>query len=302
MIYLDGILNILKPPGMTSHDVVSVVRKKINMKKVGHTGTLDPNAVGVLPICVGKATKISQFLLDGKKKYRAELTLGIETDTEDMYGEIIKRLPVNSTKEEIESSILSFIGEYDQVPPMYSALKVNGKKLYELAREGIDIERKSRQVVIYNIDIIKIDNDKVMFDVLCSKGTYIRTLCKDIGRKLGCGGVMSFLLRTEASGFNLDTSVTIEELIEMDDVNSILLPLDFPLEHMPKVIVKSSYSKQALNGNRIFPYYLNNKLDIPLETEVRIYLEEEFIGFGIVKCDDSEQNYIKFLRLLFERK
>lgn len=302
MIYLDGILNILKPPGMTSHDVVSVVRKKINMKKVGHTGTLDPNAVGVLPICVGKATKISQFLLDGKKKYRAELTLGIETDTEDIYGEIIKRLPVNSTKEEIESSILSFIGEYDQVPPMYSALKVNGKKLYELAREGIDIERKSRRVVIYNIDIIKIDNDKVMFDVLCSKGTYIRTLCKDIGRKLGCGGVMSFLLRTEASGFNLDTSVTIEELIEMDDVNSILMPLDFPLEHMPKVIVKSSYSKQALNGNRIFPYYLNNKLDIPLETEVRIYLEEEFIGFGIVRCDDNGQNYIKFLRLLFERK
>jgi len=302
VIYLNGILNILKPPGMTSHDVVSVVRKKLNIKKVGHTGTLDPNAAGVLPICVGQATKISQFLLDGKKKYRTELTLGIETDTEDIYGAITNRSSIVPENEDIERAILSFIGTYDQIPPMYSALKVKGKKLYELAREGIEIERKPRQVTIYSIDIIKIDNGKIMFDVLCSKGTYIRTLCKDIGRTLGCGGVMSFLLRIEASGFDLKTAITIEELNEREDVKSLLLPLDFPLSHIPKVIVKSSYTKQVLNGNRIFPHYLVANLDIPLETEVRIYLEKQFVGFGIVKCDEDGQNYIKFLRLLFERE
>lgn len=246
--------------------------------------------------------QIFQFLLDGKKKYRAELTLGLETDTEDIYGTITKKSSIASTKDEIEKVILSFIGTYDQIPPMYSALKVNGKKLYELAREGIEIERKSRKVTIYGIDIININNNKVMFDVLCSKGTYIRTLCKDIGNVLGCGGVMSFLLRTEASGFDLNTAITIEELQEIEDIKSVLLPLDFPLNHMPKVIVKSSYAKQALNGNRIFSSYLDDELDISLGTEVRIYLEEQFIGFGIVKFDDEGYNYIKFLRLLIERE
>ncbi len=302
MIYLNGILNILKPPGMTSHDVVSVVRKKMNIKKVGHTGTLDPNASGVLPICVGQATKISQFLLDGKKKYRAELTLGLETDTEDIYGEIIKQNEVLCSKAEVEDAILSFVGTYDQIPPMYSALKVKGKKLYELARQGIEVERASRKVTIYSIDIIEYYDKKVIFDVLCSKGTYIRTLCKDIGEALGCGGVMSFLLRTESSGFNLNTSITIEELQETEDVKDILLPLDYPLEHMPKIIAKSSYSKQVLNGGRIFSSYLYSNLDLLLGTEVRIYLEEQFVGFGIVKCDDNGQHYIKFLRLLFERE
>lgn len=287
---------------MTSHDVVSVVRKKLNMKKVGHTGTLDPNATGVLPICLGQATKISQFLLEGKKKYRAELTLGLETDTEDIYGEIIRESPVRATEDEIKSAILSFIGTYEQVPPMYSALKVNGKKLYELARQGIEVERKSRQVTIFNIDLIQIKDNKVLFDVLCSKGTYIRTLCKDIGEKLKCGGVMSFLLRMESSGFDLSTAITIEELEEIEDVHSLLLPMDFPLNHMPKVVVKSAYSKQVLNGGRIFPKYLDKKLEVPLNTEVRIYLEDEFIGFGTVKCDDNGRKYIKFLRMLFERK
>lgn len=302
MIYLNGILNILKPPGMTSHDVVSVVRKKLNIKKVGHTGTLDPNAAGVLPICVGQATKISQYLLDGEKKYRAELTLGVETDTEDVYGTILNRSPVVSTKEEIENAILSFVGTYNQVPPMYSALKVKGKKLYELAREGIEIERKSRKVTIHSIDIIEIKNDKVMLDVLCSKGTYIRTLCKDIGKTLGCGGVMSFLLRTEASGFDLKNAITIEELLETEDVKSLLLPLDFPLKHMPKVVVKPAYRKQVLNGNRIFFHYLINAENLPLETELCIYIEKQFIGFGIVKCDEVGRNYVKILRLLLERE
>lgn len=299
---MNGILNILKPPGMTSHDVVSVIRKKLNTKKVGHTGTLDPNAAGVLPICIGKATKISQFLLEGTKKYRAELKLGIETDTQDIYGKVINKYPVTSTEKEIKKAILNFVGDYNQVPPMYSAIKIKGKKLYELARQGIEVEREPRKVKIYNIDIIKINDNKILFDVVCSKGTYIRTLCNDIGKLLGCGGTMSFLIRTESSDFNLDTTIALEELDNIEYVEKILLPLDFPLKHMKKIMVKPSYSKQILNGNPILSHYLSYNLNDPLETKVRIYLEDQFIGIGIVKCDGHGQKYIKFLKFLFERK
>lgn len=302
VIFLNGILNILKPPGMTSYDVVSIVRKKLNIKKVGHTGTLDPNAAGVLPICVGQATKISQYLLDSEKKYRVELTLGIETDTEDIYGTVINESPVVSTEEEIKKAILGFIGTYEQVPPMYSAIRIKGKRLYKLARKGIEIKRSPRTVIIYSIDIIEIKNNKAMFDVLCSKGTYIRTLCKDIGNVLGCGGTMSFLLRVRSGRFDLETSITIEELLETEKVKDLLLPLDFPLKHIPKIIVKSASVKQALNGNRIYYYYSINDEKISLETKVRIYIKKQFIGFGIVKCDNIGRNYIKFLRLLLDKE
>ncbi len=301
VIFLNGILNILKPPGMTSYDVVSIVRKKLNIKKVGHTGTLDPNAAGVLPICVGQATKISQYLLDSEKKYRVELTLGIETDTEDIYGTVINESPVVSTEEEIKKAILGFIGTYEQVPPMYSAIRIKGKRLYKLARKGIEIKRSPRTVIIYSIDIIEIKNNKAMFDVLCSKGTYIRTLCKDIGNVLGCGGTMSFLLRVRSGRFDLETSITIEELLETEKVKDLLLPLDFPLKHIPKIIVKSASVKQALNGNRIYYYSINDE-KISLETKVRIYIKKQFIGFGIVKCDNIGRNYIKFLRLLLDKE
>lgn len=299
---MNGILNILKPPGMTSHDVVSIVRKKLNIKKVGHTGTLDPNAAGVLPICIGKATKISQFLLEGKKKYRAELTLGIETDTQDIYGKVTKRYSITSTEEEIEKAILSFIGDYNQIPPMYSAIKIKGKKLYELARQGIEVEREPRKVKIYNIDIIDINTNKILFDVLCSKGTYIRTLCSDIGKVLGCGGIMSFLIRTKSSDFSLDTTITLEELDEIEYVKKVLIPLDFPLKHMEKINVKPYYSKQVLNGSPILSSYLSNSLKIPLETKIRVYLKDDFIGVGIVKCNDNGEKYIKFSKFLMERK
>lgn len=286
---------------MTSYDVVSIVRKKLNIKKVGHTGTLDPNAAGVLPICVGQATKISQYLLDSEKKYRVELTLGIETDTEDIYGTVINESPVVSTEEEIKKAILGFIGTYEQVPPMYSAIRIKGKRLYKLARKGIEIKRSPRTVIIYSIDIIEIKNNKAMFDVLCSKGTYIRTLCKDIGNVLGCGGTMSFLLRVRSGRFDLETSITIEELLETEKVKDLLLPLDFPLKHIPKIIVKSASVKQALNGNRIYYYSINDE-KISLETKVRIYIKKQFIGFGIVKCDNIGRNYIKFLRLLLDKE
>lgn len=302
MIFLNGILNILKPPGMTSHNVVSVIRKQLNIKKVGHAGTLDPNAAGVLPICIGQATKISQYLLNSTKKYRAELTLGIETDTDDIYGTVKNRSSIIPTRVEIEKAVLSFIGTYNQVPPMYSAIKIRGKKLYELARKGIEIERDSRTITIYGIDIIEIKGNKVMFDVLCSKGTYIRALCRDIGNMLGCGGTMSFLLRTKSSGLDLETAITMEELSETKEVKELLLPPDFPLKHMPKIIVKPASIKQALNGNDIYSYCSVNDEKISLGTKVRIYIKKQFIGFGIVKCDNIDMNYIKVLRLLLERE
>ena len=293
---MKGILNILKPPRMTSHDVVSLVRRKIGIKKVGHTGTLDPNAAGVLPICIGQATKISQFLLDADKTYRAELTLGITTDTQDIYGKVLNKKDVNLSNNEIIESIMKFVGEYSQIPPMYSAVKVKGKKLYELAREGIQIDRQARKVKIHSIDIISICGNKILFDVNCSKGTYIRTLCHDIGEDLNCGGIMSFLLRTKTSGFDIQSAITIEELDEIDDIQSILKPIDFPLMHMPKIDIEPKYKKAALNGNKIPIEYLPSHLSIG-ET-LRIYLEKKFIGIGQINYDDKNRFYIRFTRLL----
>lgn len=292
---MKGILNILKPPGMTSHDVVALVRRKTGVRKVGHTGTLDPNAAGVLPICIGQATKISQYLLDGRKTYRTELTLGFKTDTQDIYGTIISKEDVKCSLKDIERTILGFVGEYHQIPPMYSALKVKGKKLYELARKGMEVERKSRKVEIYAINIILIRENKVLFDVSCSKGTYIRTLCHDIGERLGCGGVMSFLLRTATNNFDISSAITLEELQEIENIESILKPIDFPLYHIPRIDIDVIYKKAALNGNKIPLRKIPPSTSI--ENDIRIYLEGNFIGIGQIEEDDAKKLYIKFSRL-----
>lgn len=283
---------------MTSHDVVAIVRRKTRIKKVGHTGTLDPNAAGVLPICIGQATKISQYLLDSTKQYRAELTLGITTDTQDAYGTITNERKVTVSTREIELAVLSFIGTYDQIPPMYSALKVKGKKLYELARQGIEVAREARRINIENIDIIKIEGPTVLFDVTCSKGTYIRTLCHDIGEKLGCGGIMSFLLRTATSSFHISSAITLEELEAIEDlqeIEKIMKPIDYPLAHIPRVDLDASYKKAALNGNKIFLEILPKQ--VLLGDEVRVYVNQEFIGIGSILGDSRENTYIKFARL-----
>ncbi|SDK47177.1 tRNA pseudouridine(55) synthase TruB [Natronincola ferrireducens] len=292
---MKGILNILKPPGMTSHDVVALVRKKTGIKKVGHTGTLDPNAAGVLPICIGQATKISQFLLDSHKAYRAELTLGIETDTQDSYGTVINEKKVMVSQEEIERVILSFVGECQQIPPMYSALKVKGMKLYQLARQGVEIKRDARKIEIYEIHIITIKGNQVLFDVVCSKGTYIRTLCHDIGQQLGCGGMMSFLIRTKTGDFDISSSITLEELAVEKDIGKFLKPLDFPLGHMPRVDLDSIHKKAALNGNKI--YLEKSYQSIPIETEARLYIENDFIGIGKIIKEQDKKEYIRFSRL-----
>ena len=182
---MDGILNIRKEKGFTSHDVVAVVRRILHTKKVGHTGTLDPDAEGVLPVCVGKATKLADIIMDGKKRYRAMVRLGITTTTEDAAGEVLEEKPVDFDEEKIRQAVAGFVGEQKQIPPMYSAIKVNGKKLYELAREGKEIERKARTITIFAINIVRfLPPDRFEIDVDCSKGTYIRTLCSDIGKAL----------------------------------------------------------------------------------------------------------------------
>lgn len=227
---VNGILNVYKEKGYTSHDVVAKLRGIVGQKKIGHTGTLDPDAEGVLPVCLGRATKVCDMLTEKDKTYEAVLLLGKETDTQDISGTVLRVGETEGlTQEQVKDCVMSFVGEYDQIPPMYSALKVNGKKLYELAREGKTIERKSRKVEIKEIRILEMALPRVRMEVSCSKGTYIRTLCHDIGEKLGCFGCMESLLRTKVSRFELESSLKLSEIQkkrEEGKLSEIITPLD----------------------------------------------------------------------------
>ncbi|MBE7011141.1 MAG: tRNA pseudouridine(55) synthase TruB [Ruminococcaceae bacterium] len=249
---MDGIINVNKPLGITSHDVVYRLRKILGIKKIGHTGTLDPDAEGVLPMCIGRGTKLAEELTAKEKQYLAELTLGITTDTQDISGTILDTKAVVSTKEEIENAIMSFVGEIDQIPPMFSAIKVDGKKLYELAREGKTIEMPPRRVEVFSIEILDIDTEskKARFLVDCSKGTYIRTLCHDIGKKLGCGGVMSALKRTRSGDFRIENAYTLDEISKMAEENdfSFMTGIDEVLAHYDKVILADRNATRMCNG------------------------------------------------------
>ncbi len=289
---MNGILNILKPTGMTSHDVVSRVRRIANMKKVGHTGTLDPNASGVLPICLGKATKIAELILNKEKTYIAELTLGIQTDTYDSFGGIIeKKDATHIKKEDIYKAFEKFKGEIIQIPPIYSAIRVNGKRLYELARSGeTDVEIKSRKVFIEDIKIKNIDNQKVLFEVTVSKGTYVRSLCKDIGDELGVGAYMSFLLRTKTGNFNIEHAYTLEELEEAAEkckLQDILLGIDYPLINYKKIEVKQSAYKAFSNGNIIYQKGLVINQTYQDEELVKVYIDDKFCAIGKIKKQDD---------------
>ncbi len=251
---MDGILNIIKPPGMTSFDVIAYLRGLIGTKKIGHAGTLDPLAAGVLPVCVGKATKAIEFLMDKDKLYRTELTLGVITDTQDSSGIVLSKVQPNCSDDDIRTAVSAFIGAYNQMPPMYSAIRVGGKRLYDLARSGVEIEREKRQVTVYSICIVDIDrNDgvKVILDIHCSKGTYIRTLCADIGDRLGCGGHMSFLLRKRAGPFDIESAVTLEELRSRKEDGSLqeaMVSVDAVFENFRQVKLNELTEKQFLNG------------------------------------------------------
>lgn len=249
----NGILNIYKEKGYTSHDVVAKLRGIVRQKRIGHTGTLDPDAEGVLPVCLGKATSLCGMLTDQSKIYETVLLLGKVTDTQDLTGRVLEeRETQRLTEEEVRSCIAGFAGDYEQLPPMYSALKVNGKKLYELARQGIEVERKKRKVRIHEISIQEISLPRVRMKVHCSKGTYIRTLCHDIGRKLGCGGCMESLLRTRAGCFELSDCVRlgdVEAACAAGNLDKILRPADWVFEHLRAVEILEPYRNLAYNGN-----------------------------------------------------
>lgn len=279
----NGILNIYKEKGYTSHDVVAKLRGIVKQKKIGHTGTLDPDAEGVLPVCLGKATKLCDMLTDRSKTYETVLLLGKTTDTQDISGTVIEEKETGYlTEKEVRACIDGYVGDYEQLPPMYSAVKVNGKRLYELARQGIEVERKTRKVTIYHIYIQEISLPRVRMQIHCSKGTYIRTLCHDIGVYLGCGGCMESLLRTQSGCFELKDSLKLEEIAEIyaqDRLTEVLLPADTVFEELKEVCIGREYEALAYNGNTFSVKCIQKKINFLQDEQVRVYdMDQRFIG------------------------
>jgi len=292
---INGIINVYKEKGYTSFDVVAKMRGMFHQKKIGHTGTLDPDAEGVLPVCLGKATKVCDLLTDKDKEYKAVLLLGQETDTQDISGEVLNKSEVTVSEEEVREAVLSFVGAYEQVPPMYSALKVNGQKLCDLARKGVTVERKARTVTIHNIEIVSINLPEVEMIVSCSKGTYIRTLCDDIGKKLGCFGCMKSLLRTRVDMFTVDKAYTLSQLQQFIDTYpqkewDFVESIDSVFHKYPSVVAHESAQKLVQNGNRI-PTAMS---DGDVSEKVRLYdYTHRFIGIYTYIEDTQEYKPVK---------
>lgn len=289
---MDGLINVYKERGFTSHDVVAKLRGILKQKKIGHTGTLDPEAEGVLPVCLGKATKVCELLTDKDKTYQAVLLLGMETDTQDTTGTVTARAPVTASEEDVREAVQSFTGSYDQIPPMYSALKINGKKLYDLARAGKEVERKARTVQIHEIRIEEIALPRVTMTVTCSKGTYIRTLCYDIGRKLGCGGCMEKLLRTRVERFTLEEAYTLSQIEKIRDegqLEEILTPVDRLFSQYPLFQAVSEAEKRLENGNPLLCEELTEVKE-PEHGPVRIYAADGRFS-GIYQYDPKIHRY-----------
>lgn len=293
---IHGILNVYKEKGYTSHDVVAKLRRITGQKKIGHTGTLDPDAVGVLPVCLGKGTKLCSLLTDKNKTYEAVLLLGTTTDTQDISGTVLEKGDtLTLTEDTVKEAVLSFVGEYEQLPPMYSAIKINGKKLYELAREGKEVERKTRKVEIQRIDILEMNLPRVKMSVECSKGTYIRTLCHDIGKKLGCGGCMETLVRTRVGRFAIEESLTLEAIERRKDEGALeacVIPVDEMFSEYGKVIVKARAETVARNGGILSERDVDGSLTD--EDTVRLYDEKgHFIALYQWKECSREYHLIK---------
>ncbi|WP_426447017.1 tRNA pseudouridine(55) synthase TruB [Paenibacillus sp. S-38] len=258
---LEGILPVWKPAGFTSHDVVAKVRRILKIKRIGHTGTLDPQVTGVLPLCIGRATRLVEYIQELPKEYEATLRLGIATDTEDLSGSVLRTedgLSARLTPEQVTEAILRFTGEIEQVPPMYSAVKVDGKRLYDLARQGVEVERKARRVTIHSIEVLSVDwtgdYPEVRFRVLCSKGTYIRTLCVDIGAAIGVPAVMANLVRTSTGQIGAESCLTLEQIEELQRDGALqpkLLPMERALAHLPEVLLNEVQTGKALQGQKI---------------------------------------------------
>jgi len=299
---MNGIINVLKPPGMTSSDVVGFLRKLLKIKKVGHTGTLDPGAAGVLPICIGKATRLFDYIVEKNKTYIAEITFGITTDTQDAYGNIINEQEAKVSWHDLERTVQQFIGIIEQQPPMYSAIKVKGEKLYNLARKGKTVHVPSRRINIQSIQILEqMADNRYLLKIECGKGTYIRTLCHDIGQVLGCGAYMSFLLRSTNGPFRIEDSFTLDEIENMaisGRIDAALLPLDFPIQDLPYVHVFEAYELKVANGNAIPTNWIEDHSEHLEDGQiVRLYCGDQFYGIGKVK--QKEQDYFIAIQSLF---
>ena len=288
---INGVIIVKKEKGFTSHDVVAKLRGIVKQKKIGHTGTLDPEAEGVLPVCLGNATKLCDILTDKTKEYVAELLLGITTDTQDMTGQILEEKEVKADEKQVEEAIMSFLGSSFQIPPMYSALKINGKKLYELAREGKEVERKPRPIEIYELQILSIELPVVKFRVLCSKGTYIRSLCADIGEKLSCGGCMQSLLRTKAGEFSIEVAHTLSEIEEKRDqgiLHELVIPVDRLFPSYRKLMVKTQGDRFLENGNVCPAEFLDEKTD---DGEKVLLYHSSGVFYGIYTYEENSRTY-----------
>ena len=301
---LNGVINVYKEKGYTSHDVVAIVRKTLNIKKVGHTGTLDPDAEGVLPVCIGQATKLADYIMAERKSYTAEITFGAETTTQDASGDIIKEYEYTFDENRLREVIDTFKGEQTQVPPMYSAIKINGKKLYEIAREGKEIERKARKITVYDIRIAEINPpNKAIIEIDCSKGTYIRSLCSDIGNKLGWGAFMSSLTRTASGKFKLNEAVKLDELknaAERGEAEKFIIPPDDVLSGYNRVTVSEKADKYLYNGGKIYGGYLKYDKK-PSDNEIVLGYDAtgRLVGIYLYKFDEEKKNYfIKPVRLM----
>ncbi|MBR2541118.1 MAG: tRNA pseudouridine(55) synthase TruB [Mogibacterium sp.] len=284
MIFKDGVINIDKPEGWTSQDICAKLRHRLHIKKIGHTGTLDPMATGVLPVCIGKATRIIEYYDNDRKSYHAGMKLGITTDTLDVTGEVTGTYDfAGVTEESVRKAFSEYTGVVSQIPPKYSALKVNGRRAYDLAREGRDFELKSREITIFSNDITSLDIacGTIEFDVVCSKGTYIRTICDDIGRALGCGAVMTSLRRTGSGFFRAEESVDISRIIEMTDeeISDLIIPMDQTLTSLGRVSLDDNRVTAFINGNPSNTgYRISGDGDSYL-----VYAGSEFLGIGIIE-------------------
>lgn len=296
---INGFLNIYKEQGYTSFDVVAKLRGILKQKKIGHTGTLDPMAEGVLLVCLGNATKMCDLLTEKNKSYTCTMLLGSTSDTEDASGSVSIVTDSYPDESEVSRTILGFAGDYMQIPPMYSAIKVNGKKLYELARQGQVIERAPRPVTIHSIDIEKIELPRVTFDVSCSKGTYIRSLCRDIGDRLGCGALMERLVRTEVKGFRIEDSLRLSEVEKLQDegrLTDYVMTTDRLMADLPELHVKESASKLLANGNRLrADAFAENH--IFRDTRVRVYAADGAFT-ALYEYDEAKREYVPFKMFL----
>lgn len=293
---LEGVVNVLKPPGLTSSDVVSDIRHIFGIKRVGHTGTLDPGAAGVLPICIGRATRLFDYLVDKEKEYIGEIAFGIATDTQDSYGEAVERMDAVVTEDMIKAVLPSFTGLQNQTAPLYSALSVGGKKMYKLAREGVEVERKVREINVPALELItQTAPNRYLVRIVCSKGTYVRTLCHDIGERIGVPAHMSFLLRTRSGAFDLDGAFTIGELREMkeqDRLGEAVTSIEQSLMHIgeARMELNAKGEKFLTHGAEVvFPGVENLPVDIPL----RGYCNGKFLG--IAKSNGEAVHICTFL-------